>query len=461
MKKIFSVIVAVGAMLIAAESATAQLRTSYFMNGSTQRYEMNPALSPLRGYISIPVAGSLYTSLETNFLSADNFFYPNSEGNGVVTYMHKSVSADEFLKKLPDVNAIEFGLNDQIFGMGNYFKGGFWSVGIRLRSENNFDIPKDFFALTKTLSQGTYNISGMGLESNNFVEAALGYTFPVQDVFTLGFRAKVLLGLAHVSAKIDKLNVEIGEESYRAEMAGSLKTNIAGYNFQEIEGEVSMDSFLSHVTNFNNFNPSNIKSIGFAVDAGIEWTFRDEEIRLSAAINDLGFNAWHANNSFCATIDNVAYSFSGYDLATNEVIFEQPENITLTPTTDTSDGKTNLHSSIVVGLEYNFLGDKIGVGALWNTKSYENRKWNSIGGAVTFRPTRWLTASTTYSWVNSLGVLGFAFNTHTTFINFFFGVDYIATKYGTAKGGAIPIPLNLNSVNLSFGLSIPLSPRMF
>lgn len=447
-------------MLAVVEPLQAQLRTSYFMNGSTQRYELNPALSPLRGYLSIPVVGGLYTSLETNYLSADNFFYPNGEGNGVVTYMHKSVSAEQFLNKLPDVNYMELGLNDQIFGMGNYFKGGFWSVGIRLRSESNIDIPKDFFALTKTLSQGTYDISGMGIESNNFIEASLGYTFPVQDVFTLGFRAKVLLGLAHVSAKIDKLNVEIGEESYRAEMSGSFKTNIAGYNFQDIEGEVTMDSFVGHVTNFSNFNPSNIKSIGFAVDAGIEWLFKDEQIRLSAAINDLGYNAWNANNSFCAAIDNVAYSFSGYDLESNEIIFEQPESIVLQTTEDTSEGTTPLHSYIVVGLEYNFLGDKIGLGALWNTKTYATRKWNSIGGAVTLRPTRWFTASATYSWVNSLGVVGVGLNVHSSLVNLFFGMDYIATKYGTANGGAIPIPLNQNSVNLSFGLSIPLSPRM-
>lgn len=461
MKKIFSVIVAVGAMLLAAESATAQLRTSYFMNGSTQRYEMNPALSPLRGYLSVPVVGGVYTSLESNFLSAENFFYPNGSGNGVVTYMHKSVSAEQFLNKLPDANYLEFGLNDQILGIGNYFKGGFWSVGVRLRSENNFEIPKDFFALTKTLSQGTYDISGMGFESTNYIEASMGYTFPVQDVFTLGFRAKVLLGLAHVSAKIDKLSVEVGEESYRAEMAGSFKTNIAGYNFQDIEGEVTVDSFLSHLTNFNNFNPSNIKSIGFAVDAGIEWLFRDEQIRLSAAINDLGFNAWNGNNSFCAAIDNVAYSFSGYDLANNEVIFEKPENIVLQTTADTTEGKTPLHSSIVVGLEYNIAGDLLGIGALWNTKTYATRKWNSIGGALTLRPTRWLTASASYSLVNSLGVAGVALNVHSSFLNFFFGMDYIATKYGTANGGAIPIPLNQNSVNLSFGLSIPLGPRMF
>ena len=461
MKKIYSVLAIALVALLVATSASAQLRTSYFMNGSTQRYEMNPALSPTRGYLALPVVGDLYTSLETNFLSADNLFYPNEEGNGVVTFMHQSVSAEEFLNKLSDINYLEFGLNDQIIGMGNYFKGGFWSFGVRLRSESNIDIPKDFFALTKTLSQGSYNISGMGIESNNFIEASLGYTFPVLDAFTLGFRAKVLLGLAHVSAKLDKLNVEVGEEGYRAEMAGSLEANVAGYNFQNIEGEVAMDSFVGHITNFNNFNPNNIQSVGFAVDAGIEWTFKDEQIRLSAAINDLGFNAWNANNSFCATIDNVNFAFEGYDLANNELKFESPESISLQPTANTSDGKLPLHSSIVVGLEYNFLNDVVGLGALWNTKTYANRQWNSIGGALTLRPTRWFTASASYSWVNSLGVVGVALNLHSSLINLFVGADYIATKYGTANSGAIPIPLNQNSVNLSFGLSIPLKARMF
>lgn len=461
MKKIFSVLVAVVGMLMVVESAEAQLRASYFMNGSTQRYDMNPALSPKRGYIAIPVVGSLNTSLETNFLSADNFFYPNGENNGVVTYMHKSVSAEKFLEKLPDINSLELGLNTQIIGIGNYFSGGFWSVGVRLRSETNVDIPKDFFALTKTLSQGTYDIAGMGIESNNFIEASLGYTFPVQDVFTLGFRAKVLLGLARVSAKIDQMNIEIGEEAYRAEMAGSFESNIAGYNFQDIEGEVTMDSVVGHITNFNNFNPSNINSIGFAVDAGIEWTFRDEEIRLSAAVNDLGFNAWNANTSFCAAIDNITFAFEGYDLTNNELKLESPEEIVLQTSTDKVESKQKLHTSIVVGLEYNVLNDLIGVGALWNKKIYANRQWNSIGGALTLRPTTWFTASASYSWINKLGVLGVALNVHTSWANIFFGADYIATKYGTANGGAIPIPLNQNSVNLAFGVSIPLGPRMF
>ena len=462
MKKIFSILAVVVAATIFAESANAQLRSSYFMNGSTQRYEMNAALSPERGYMALPVVGSIQTSLESNYLSAENFFFPNGNGNGVVTYMHKSVSAEQFLSKLPDVNSLELGINSQILGMGNYFKGGFWSVGLRLRSETNVDVPKDFFALTKTLSQGTYDISGMGIESNNFIEASLGYTFPVKDVFTLGFRAKVLLGLARISAKIDKLDVAIGQDSYRADMAGTLQTTVSGYNLKAIEGVADMSEVVGHITDFNNFNPANITSVGFALDAGIEWTFKDEQIRLSAAVNDLGFNAWNSHSTLCATIDNITFAFEGYDFENNVVKFESPEHIVLKTKPDTPvEEKLSLHTSFVVGCEYNIADDLIGIGVLWNNKRYENRKWNSIGGAITLRPTKWLTASANYSVVNSLGVLGGALNIHTSKLNIFVGADYLATKYGTANAGATPIPLNQNSVNVSFGASIPLGVRMF
>lgn len=461
MKRAIYTLAAVLSTLMIASTASAQLRTAYFMQGSTQRYELNPALSPQRGYFAIPVAGSFHVSLESNFLSAENFFFPNEQNNGVVTYMHQSISAEEFLAKLPDVNHLEFGLNDQIIGIGNYFRGGFWSFGVRLRSENNVDIPKDFFALTKTLSPGAYDIAGLNIQSSNFIEASLGYTFPVQDVFTLGFRAKVLLGLAQINANLSTLNIEIGEERYTAEMAGQFEANISGYNLETITGEITMDKFISHLTDFNNFDPSNIKSIGLAVDAGIEWTFRDEQIRLSAAVNDLGYNSWNAHNSFCAAIDNVNFSFEGFDLETNEVKFDAPDNIVLRRNNEVAEGRRNLHASVIVGLEYNFANDLVGVGALWNTKKYDERAWHSIGGAVTLRPTRWLTASASYSMVNNLGVIGMALNIHSSLCNIFVGTDYISTKYGTANGGAIPIPLNQQSLNLTFGVSLPLGVRMF
>lgn len=64
--------------LVACVSAGAQnLRTAYFMESSTIRSSMNPALTPNRGYFNIPFVGSINAAYTSNSLSVDNILYPN------------------------------------------------------------------------------------------------------------------------------------------------------------------------------------------------------------------------------------------------------------------------------------------------------------------------------------------------------------------------------------------------
>jgi hypothetical protein len=351
--------------------------------------------------------------------------------------------------------------------MGNYFRGGFWSVDVSLRSESNITIPKHFFALTKTLATGSYDIAGLGIESNNFVEASLGYTFPVQDVFTIGFRAKALVGLAHLSARLDRADISIGTDQYTADLAGSICTHVAGYDFEGLTGEVTFDELIGHATDFSNFSPNNISSIGFALDAGLEWTFHDEEIRISAAVTDLGFTAWGAQNAYCGEIQNVGFAFKGFDLATNEIVFSTPDKITMqTVVPEEGEGaqiKQQLHTNYVAGIEYNILNDAIGLGAVWYGKQYAEELVSEIVVAATLRPTPWLSATISEGYYpgSNIGVLGASLNLHTSLINLFVGIDHIGNKFGTAMGGKIPVPINQKSMNLTFGLSLPLGARMF
>lgn len=460
------IIILAAALTLSLGTTTAQVLNSYFLRGATERYALNPALSPNRGYFAIPVLG-LTTALESNFLSAENFLFPVADGSGLVTYMHSSVDADKFLGNLPDMPRLDMNIHDRILAMGNYFKGGFWSVDVSLRSETNLTIPKHFFALTKTLSTGTYDIAGFGVESNNFVEAALGYTFPVQDVFTLGFRAKALLGLANISARLDRADINIGTDQYTADLAGTIRANVAGYDFQGLTGEVTFDEFLGYATDLSHLSPDNINSLGFAFDAGIEWTFNDEQIRVSAAVTDLGFTAWGAQNAYCGEIQNVGFAFKGFDLATNEVIFTTPDKITLQTVESEveQDGqiKQMLHTNYIAGVEYNFLNDAIGLGAVWYGKQYDKELFNQFIVAATFRPTTWLSATISEGFYpdSKMGVLGASLNLHTSWINFFLGVDHVGTKFGTAMGGKIPVPVNQQAFNINFGLSLPLGVRMF
>ena len=113
--------------------AAAQVRTSYFMEGSTFRTDMNPALAPTRGYINMPVLGGLGVGVNNNFLSIDNMLYPTE--NGLVLFMNKAVDRNDFLRRLPRNNNLGISLSEQIIGFGAHTKRFFWSVGVNMKMD--------------------------------------------------------------------------------------------------------------------------------------------------------------------------------------------------------------------------------------------------------------------------------------------------------------------------------------
>ncbi len=63
--KIWQVLLCV--VLLGSVPAQAQfLRTSYFMEGSHYRMQLNPALTPGRGYLNLPVIGSFNATVNTS-----------------------------------------------------------------------------------------------------------------------------------------------------------------------------------------------------------------------------------------------------------------------------------------------------------------------------------------------------------------------------------------------------------
>lgn len=58
-------------MLVCTLSANAQfLRTSYFMEGTHYRQQLNPALTPTKGYFNLPVIGAVNATVGSTSLGA-------------------------------------------------------------------------------------------------------------------------------------------------------------------------------------------------------------------------------------------------------------------------------------------------------------------------------------------------------------------------------------------------------
>ena len=84
------------------------MRSSYFMEGSSTRMQLNPAMQPKRGYVNLPVIGSLAAEVSSNSLGiqdvidvfdSDGEFYNN----------------DKFYNRLKGMNELNINLNTDVF----------------------------------------------------------------------------------------------------------------------------------------------------------------------------------------------------------------------------------------------------------------------------------------------------------------------------------------------------------
>ena len=78
-------------MLICTLSANAQfLRTSYFMEGTHYRHQLNPALTPTKGYFNLPVIGAVNATVGSTSLGYQDIIDIIDDGDDFYTKPYKT-----------------------------------------------------------------------------------------------------------------------------------------------------------------------------------------------------------------------------------------------------------------------------------------------------------------------------------------------------------------------------------
>ena len=456
MKRFNKIVIVLVAVLCGTMTASAQMRTSYFMEGSYFRTDMNAALAPTRGYIKMPMVGGLGVNFSNNYFSVDNFFY--KKGDGIYTFLHSGVSSDEFLGKLGNQGKLSLNLNNSIVGFGAHTKKFFWSVGVNLRSNTEITLSKDMFSALKNLSNGYYDLGNTHISHRDYIEAGLGFAIPIKKFMTFGFRVKGLVGLVDVSMKMDKMYLDINENTVRAELMGGVRANgpflLSNYPVGPLS-EVDMESMIQQ-------DPMKIlkgvKSWGLGADLGFEFRFWEDHIKVSVAANDLGFIKWNAPSTVNAN-GNASFTYNGFNLTTGEADLKADYNAEMTK----SEGQyiTRLSGSLNGGVELNMLNNWIAVGLLSHTEFCQNFTRSELTASVNFRIGRWLTTSFSHTFLNGNqpGVLGWALNLHPPGFNLFLGADFIDTRFAVYNN--IPVPKYMTSANVYVGLGFNLGKAKY
>lgn len=452
MKKFLPILSAALLFALVPVGAGAQVKSAYFMEGSVQRLDMNASFVPLRGYVNIPFIGSIGVDVNSNFLSVRNFLYPSPDGSGVVTFMHESVDARDFLHRMRRNNHVDVSLRENLLGFGSFTRRYFWSFNLNLRSESSLTVPKEFFELLKRPGNGTYDMDRFRFESDNWLEFAFGAAFPVEILdhrVEVGARVKGLVGLAQVRADVTRLDVCTGEEEWRADFSGDISANVMFMDYSTRYGRMPLSDALD-----GDFGPGGGRGgWGLAFDLGASTRFLDDRLRVSVGLNDLGFIRWSSSGALRIAVEEQSVSFRGYDFDVDDFDYDTPDDV-MAVVSEPAALSRMLNATLNLGAEYNILEDRIGFGLLSQIRFCGTHTSSELTLSANFRPLHWFSGTLSHSIVqNRMGIFGLALNFHPSWINFFLGADYVGLRW--TRG--VPLPVGMKAANFYFGLAVPIS----
>ena len=466
MKKSLRYMAAALTMAAAILPTSAQeLRTSYFMETSNYRHQMNPAL------LDSPYFGLLFSNINigmTGNIGAKQFIFdtnglPGYTGNyRYTTFMDPNVDAKTFLNKLHDKNRFDLYLNYNLFSVGFKAWGGVNLLELNLRSNTNLTLPKGLFEFAKTAGEKEhYEFGGLGMRTQNYMELALGHSRDINKQWRVGGKLKFLIGAAYADFTADNVTLDMTEDAWRIQSNAQVKASLLKSDVIHEDPSKNSADGRPRVKELDNFGFS-LPGFGMALDLGV--TYKPiENLTLSAAITDLGFISWknthHASSQGDYTFDGFNNIYIGSDKDQTEDIDDQFDQIgdDLEEMFSVYDDGTKtatqvLAATLNVGAEYKLPAyDKLKFGFLYTSRIHGKYSWHQGMLNVGVRPVKWFECNVNGA-VTSTGVTaGGMLSLKAPHFNFYIAADRFFSKLG--KQG---VPLNSSNGNITFGMTFPL-----
>lgn len=463
MKKFYAILLL---LAVATGSLHAQqYRTAYFMDGSTMRNRLNPALRSDRGYVMFPMLGDLSANFNSNALTFNSIFYPVD--NGMIASLFDSrIAWDTVEPHLAAMNKVSVDLHEALLGAGFYTPIGYWTIDLSLDVAGGVNLPKSLVEFTKQGSRATaYEMGGLSAGTDIYVTLSTGYSRRINDNLTVGGRINFIGGLARANVTYNRLDATLNSDTWSIAADGTLSASINGLrkadHLIDEEGYIIGDQ-LDAGTLLQNMK--GLAGFGMTFDLGAEYVLFDR-FRFSAALLNLGFMSWNPEHTVLGRSET-AYTLEGndytYDPSTGDWVSTGGE---LTPNLDgrfketSGKSRTKMYPGVTLGAEYDIFGNNLlAAGMLFTHRRNEYYGRTEFSISATVHPIEWFTASLSYAvgnykciGDNFFSSFGFALNFHTGWINFFVGTDYLVFNVNPQF-----IPINQRAVNLNFGLSIPL-----
>lgn len=451
-------------ILCAASAASAQdFATSYFLDNNIYSYRINPAIPGEKNFVGLAIS-NVNLSFGTN-TGINSLLYPSASG-GLVTGMHSSVSAEQFLSNLPKNSRTDQVFNENILAVGFWTKNAFHNIEFNIKEDIFIGLPRDLFEMFKCGSSAIpYDLSQTNASIKSYAELAYGYSRKIGDKLSVGGRAKFLIGLTAGDVGFNTGTVTINGDkvSYDADAKFRLSSNFLNIGGKSENADIFDFSVLK-------LDPSSVSPCGWggALDLGATYKPIDG-MTVSFSVIDLGGIAWNYNIVGTSTGSD---SFTGETIKSDGTVkgdlqqfIDKLNTLAEFKKVDGGESAFNMLSCTMhLGARYYMpFYERLSAGLLI---TYKIDKYNPCIGArlgATVTPLDWLSVTANYGVNSYCATYGAAISLNAACLNFIFGYEGYSGKVSNIKFTDILSPLvtPLGSFQnmVKFGVNVTFGPR--
>jgi hypothetical protein len=248
------------------------------------QHEMTlPALTwvPQASYTDITVRNNEYkTSVSIPVLGSLQLNYFNSAFKYNRLVQNNTIDPNSIIPKLKKYNQLYSGGSIDLFALRIQKKNYTLQVSLRDVWTQRFVYTKDLANLiwngNAAFAGSSANFNNVRFAANYYRELGIGVTKKVNDKFSVGIRAKLLMGIANVTTQQSK---------------SSLYTDPNGL---VLNGHSDVTVLTAGVMNSNQVKTSDflgLNNLGTALDIGARYNFSDK-ISVAGNLNNIGFIHW-------------------------------------------------------------------------------------------------------------------------------------------------------------------------
>lgn len=382
---------------------------TYYLSNLPQRVRLNPAYQPeYKVWIGLPALSGISVNYMNSSFGIEDLL---RKGGKDSLY----VDMDRMYKSLRKNNIVSLYNENSVLTFGLQIKDSWYATfDVAQKNDVVMRVGKDFFSFLKNGNAPylgkNFDLGGIGLQASMYNEFAFGVSKKINEKWTVGGRAKFLLGIANIDVRKSEISVDSRNDDrtllLRSEQDIRMTAPVTlDYTLQD--GYVEWDDIDADFDDFETSMILNTENPGFALDLGAEYRF-NEKIKFYASIVDLGFIHWGGKGY--RFVQNTSFDWQGAN-ASNSGNSNDPDYISIEDAFDDlidsvknkfrlreagTGYSTMLHSKMYLGSTYD-VNKMLTVGGLFRLSMMDKTFYPSFTASADARFCRNVSAALSYT----------------------------------------------------------------